>query len=525
MELVDEYLDQFIKINPTFNDYLNNDKYLKLKSIQPNIYSEPYYKKLFDLDKKYHDRLKNVKQRDFYQEILFHDLKHNIKMETGYEIYMYMPVNNYNNLLIDYVTDCRGDGNYLFKNENDYLCFMKRLKSLDDICNTIIEKMKNGIKNKVTLYKKTTDKMIENINNILKLKSYRHKKKHKLTDKLNKKIDKYLVLNLERFLIFLRDEYYEHVRDECGLHSYKGGKSAYREIIKNFTFHGLTPEIVQKIGYSEIKRLQKEKKKLQTKLGYKDIDDYVKNESSFYFSNKKDIIDELKRLRKNIYKNVFQKRFHPSLKESELYNIKSIPDESSGIAYYVPPPIGKKEKGSFYINTKDPSKINKYELYVLSLHEGIPGHHYETYIHDNDNEVPDIMKLISFTGYVEGWGLYSESLGDYKDDLYYYYRIMYDLHRSVRLVIDTGIHYFGWKYDKCFDFMKENLVFSDDYIHTELLRYIDIPGQAITYKIGEKTFLYLKEKLLKRGLSEKNFHEVIMKLGPSPLSSLVENLK
>ena len=74
MEIVDEYFDLFIKINPTFNDYFNNDKYLKLKSIQPNIYSEPYYKKLFDLDKSFHNRLNNVKKRDFYQEILFHDL-------------------------------------------------------------------------------------------------------------------------------------------------------------------------------------------------------------------------------------------------------------------------------------------------------------------------------------------------------------------------------------------------------------------------------------------------------------------
>ena len=94
-------------------------------------------------------------------------------------------------------------------------------------------------------------------------------------------------------------------------------------------------------------------------------------------------------------------------------------------------------------------------MYVLSLHEGIPGHHYEITFHNNNN-IPNYLKLGN-TAYSEGWGLYSENLGDYKDNYEYYFKIQYEIHRSLRLIIDTGIHFFGWSYEKCFQF-EPNLI-------------------------------------------------------------------
>ena len=160
-------------------------------------------------------------------------------------------------------------------------------------------------------------------------------------------------------------------------------------------------------------------------------------------------------------------------------------------------------------------------LLTLSLHEGIPGHHYEINYH-SQGDFPDYFKLSGYDAYSEGWGLYSETLFDYKDDIKYYFKIEYDIHRTLRLIIDTGIHYYGWDYEKCFSLMRKNLSYSDDNISKELLRYIDLPGQALTYKVGEKTLMYLRYKFLQKGYSVKDFHKLILDVGPCPLDILVE---
>ena len=124
-------------------------------------------------------------------------------------------------------------------------------------------------------------------------------------------------------------------------------------------------------------------------------------------------------------------------------------------AYYNPPNLKNSKQGTFYINTHKPEEINKYELYVLSLHEGIPGHHFQLSKHINSN-IPDYLKL-GMNAYSEGWALYCENLGDYKDDFQYYYKLHYEILRSLRLIIDPGIHYFGWDYQKCSNLLKEYL--------------------------------------------------------------------
>ena len=158
----------------------------------------------------------------------------------------------------------------------------------------------------------------------------------------------------------------------------------------------------------------------------------------------------------------------------------------------------------------------------MSLHEGIPGHHFEVTRHNRSN-IPSYSKL-GDTTYSEGWGLYCENLGDYKNNLEYYFKIQYEVQRSLRLILDTGIHYFGWDYDKCFQTMKKHLTHTDEQIDKAILRYMNNPGQAITYKIGEKAFLFIREKLLKKGYEIKDVHQIMLDLGPCPIELLVQNV-
>ena len=172
--------------------------------------------------------------------------------------------------------------------------------------------------------------------------------------------------------------------------------------------------------------------------------------------------------------------------------------------------------GTFYINTRDITNHSKMEVESLSLHEGIPGHHLQlTYLYDNN--FPIFLKTIDFTAYEEGWALYCESLGDYKDPLSYYGKLNAEMMRALRLIVDTGIHYYNWSFKKSFDLFKKYTFMKDSDIEAEIHRYIAIPGQALAYKIGEKVFLDLKNE---KNLDEKSFHDLVLKNGPMPLNLL-----
>ena len=524
MELCDEYLHEYIKVDPTLNDFFLKEEYLSKRHIQPNIYSEEYYDKLNKIDHKYLEILQKKECLTIYDKILLNDIQNNIHMEEEYEIYVYMPIDLMGNILIHYVTESNGGGSYQFDKKKDYDDFISRLKSLNGITDEIIRKMNDGIKAKVTLYVRTVDKMIENIQDVIKNDLYFNSKKGVYQKRLNEAIEKYLATNLLKLMNYLMNEYYPHCSKKMGLESYKGGKDKYREIVKYETLRDLTPEKIYYFGMNELKRLQKRKKDLGKLLKVKDIDTYMKNNESFYYDNKKDILDDLKDIRNKLQNDIYPKYFHGKLGKKDLYDIKSVPKESKHmVAYYIPSDINDKKKGTFYINTLKPEEVNRHELYVLSLHEGIPGHHYEIDTHKNKEDLPDYFKITGYSSYSEGWGLYSESLGDYKNDYKYYYKLQYDIHRTLRLVIDTAIHYFGWDYDKCLNFMKEHLSFPENYIRKELLRYINLPGQALTYKIGEKTILFLRKKALREeGMLMKDFHQKIIDKGPCPLDILLD---
>ena len=521
MELCDQYLHEMIKVDPTMNDFFLFKEYLPKKGSQPDTYSEKHYNRMHHIDLKYLKILKEKKKEEItiYDKILLRDIKYNIHMETEYEIYMYMPINLNDNILTHYVTECSGGGSYVFEKRKDYLDFMKRLKSLNTITNEILLKMRNGMDEKVCLPQRTVSEMIQIIGDILKNKAYDNKAKNKPKE-WDKTVEKYLVNNLNKLFTFLLNEYYPLTqKDQIGLCSYRGGKSAYKKIIQYNTFSSIEPKHVYDLGWKELKRLTKEKKRLEKVLKVEDIDESVKKGT---FSTEKEIIDSLKKIRTKLQKETYPKYFHGEILDKDLYSIKKVPLESNHMyAYYIPADLKNKKKGTFYINTSKPEDVNKHELYVLSLHEGIPGHHLQI-IHQNRSAKPDYLKL-GDTGFSEGWALYCENLGDYQDDYEYYFKLNYEILRSMRLILDTGIHYFGWSYEKCFALMKKHKIDTDEGIEKAILRYMNNPGQAITYKIGEKAFLYVRENLLKKGYDIKEIHQMILEKGNYPIEFLVDN--
>ncbi len=534
MELCDQFIHEYILLNPTMNDFLKLKEYEHLRHKNPNFMSQEYDKKEEKLYKKYLKLLKKKKEKTFDDVLFYEDLKEYFKVIDFPD--EYFPLSYLDNYFIHEITDINSsDTQYTFSDVKSYKDFISRLKTNKAICKTMIDNMKKGVQKKMTIPKIIVQGIIQQLQEITENNTLDNKFNHyrKIPQSIEKEflkaIDSCLISCIHKITNFLIEDYIDHCRNSIGLHEICGGKKLYSEIVKSYTFKEYTAEDIHKIGLREIKKNKRELTKLQKKMKIKGDYHYfinrVKNNKSSQMKDKKKVLQELSNLKDRLLKEVFDPYFEYPIDKKDHYKIKCVSKENSHMtAYYLLPDFNNERKGTFYINALDPSKVNKHELAVLSVHEGIPGHHYEHFIHTKQDKTL-YNRFAPYTSYSEGWALYCEGLFEPKNNYEKFWKLIYNLHRSVRLVIDTGIHYYGWSYDKCFQYMKRYLPFSDDTIKNEVYRYICDPGQAITYKIGELTMFKLRNKYFKKFPKDyKGFHTLILKIGPCPLSILEEEV-
>jgi len=277
---------------------------------------------------------------------------------------------------------------------------------------------------------------------------------------------------------------------------------------------------------------------LELKSSLKEFSDYMRKEKDFLFSNVEEMLDAYKGAVFNIIQPQLPKLFN-YLPKSKLVIVpmpSSMPN-APGAYYYVGTSDGHKP-GTFYINTTNLTASPKYGVMTLALHEAIPGHHLQAnFVLENDrfpdfrrhtedrrySEAPSVFPL--HTAYVEGWGLYAEYLGyelGVYDDVYLEYgHLSYEMFRACRLVVDTGIHVFGWSREQAIDYMLDHIASPKSEIENEVDRYITWPGQACGYKIGELKIKALREqaeKALGSKFDVRKFHDVILQsYGPLDL--------
>ncbi len=231
---------------------------------------------------------------------------------------------------------------------------------------------------------------------------------------------------------------------------------------------------------------------------------YIINKKSLLFNNNKELLNCFKNYDK-IHKTILNKFFY-KIKLSD-YNIENISNIENSIGpYYLPQT--KNKKGTFYLNLN--KKWNMYELFVLSLHELIPGHHYESTIQQNNKS--NYIKYNNFSIFSEGWGLYCENICDFNNDYIKFFQLYFKLHRILRCIVEIGINVYKWNEKKAKDYLKKYIYMEDELIHEEILRYIDIPGQNISYFMGYLEIIKSKDKFLKKNNNIKEFHKNILKI-------------
>lgn len=334
-----------------------------------------------------------------------------------------------------------------------------------------------------------------------------------------------------RFRQFLLDTYLPASRKHPGIGSLPGGKGLYEFLARKFTNTNLTLAEIHEIGKKEVARILAEMEEVKAEAGFEGdlqaFNEFLRTDPQFYYDTPEELFDA--------YLAV-SKRLDPELVKlfgvlpRMPYGLRPIADEiapDTTTAYYKSPAADGSRAGYYYVNLYRPEVRPRYEMEVLSVHEAVPGHHLQIALAQELEGIPQFRIQRDVTAFTEGWGLYSERLGYqmglYQDPYSRYGQLTYDMWRAVRLVVDTGMHYFGWSRQQAIDYFKANAGKTETDIINEIDRYIGWPGQALAYKIGQLKILELRakaEQALGEDFDIRSFHDELLGAGAIPLDEL-----
>jgi uncharacterized protein (DUF885 family) len=335
----------------------------------------------------------------------------------------------------------------------------------------------------------------------------------------------------EALLKFINEEYYPVSRESISAAELPNGHEYYLSRITYYTTLDLSPEEIHNTGQNEAHKIRREMEDVIRQTGFsgnfEDFSNFLRTNPRFYATTPEALLKEISYLMKRIDGEL--PRLFKTLPRSP-FSIRTAPAFSAPgatTAYYVQGAGDGKNAGVYYVNTSNLKSHPLYEIEALSLHEAVPGHHLQLSLQQELPDLPEFRRFYWFTSYMEGWAVYSERLGlemgFYTDAYSNFGRLNYEMWRACRLVVDTGIHAFGWTRQRAIKYMADNLSSTLLDIQNEVDRYIAWPGQALAYKIGELKICELRsraENALGDNFNIREFHEVILLSGSLPLKVL-----
>ncbi|HET6603660.1 MAG TPA: DUF885 domain-containing protein [Xanthomonadaceae bacterium] len=338
------------------------------------------------------------------------------------------------------------------------------------------------------------------------------------------------------FAAFFKNEYLPGSRDTIAAADMPNGVEYYDFLAGQFTTTDLTADQIHQIGVKEVARIRGEMEQVRTEVGFagslNEFFDHLRTDPKFFHASPEALLEAYQAMSKRIDPELVKvSKMIPRLP----YGVRPIPDNiapDTTTAYYQPGAVDGSRAGYYYVNLHKPEVRPKWEMMALSLHEAVPGHHFQFARGMELPDVPMFRRVGYFTAYGEGWGLYAERLGYdmglYDDPYDRMGQLAYDMWRAVRLVVDTGIHSKGWSRQKAIDYFMHNAPKMEQDVVNEIDRYIGWPGQALAYKIGQLKISELRtlaESELGDRFDLRDFNDAVLSTGSVPLATLETHMR
>jgi uncharacterized protein (DUF885 family) len=522
-------------------------------NLLPIDISQDYRKRLDSFYTQYQQALQNIDPNvlNNNDRISYEVLQNELAMgKSGLQFHDYlMPVQQFTALTLTLPQFGSGTGPQPFKTLKDYENFMQRMQSFAIWADTAIANMRRGMASGYLLPKALVIKTIPQLADLAKkdtgnvfygpLKmlpaSLDSSAKAQLTADYTAAIEKYILPSYDKLHQFMKTEYLPKARNTSGISALPDGKAYYKYLINYWTTTDKSPDEIYAIGEKEVTRIREEMENVKHSTGFKgDLPaffNFVRNDPQFHiFKTPGAILDSFRAIEAKIMPQVKKMYGHLPKTKFEVRQTEAFRAASASAEYLQGSADGSRP-GVFYVPILDPKKFSYTGMECLFLHEAIPGHHFQISIQQENDSLPTFRRYSWVGAYGEGYALYCESLGKelglYTNPYMYFGRLSDEIHRAIRLVVDVGLHTKGWTREQAIKYMMDNEPVSEQEATAEIERYMALPAQALSYKIGELKIRELRNQYTQK-LGDKfkisAFHDELLKDGCLPLSVLEQKM-
>ncbi|NRA72478.1 MAG: DUF885 domain-containing protein [Gammaproteobacteria bacterium] len=547
VNLLDQLFEESLTLNPIsrvfVGDFSANDAFV-------DSLTDDYLKRRHDLNTRYLalangiDRAKLSSARQISYDILLRDLNRSLQGETFPE--HFMPFTQFTSLMSSMAQLGSGQSAQPFNNATNYFEFATRLEGYAAWFDSAKVRLALGVENKVVLPRvlalrilpQLKAQIVDNIKDSIfyqPLKSFPEsvtvEQQQQIIKRYQDLISEKLIPAYQGLYDFINKEYLPHTRTTAGYFGLPNGLAWYQFKANGHTTTDMAVADIHQLGLKEVKRILSEMDLVRQQVKFKgDLKlffTHLSTQPQYYFEQDQQLIDGYTALKSRIDK-VLPQFFDVTPKTPYVVKpVEAYRQRSAAGASYAPGSPDGTRPGTFYINTYNLKAQPKWGMMTLSLHEAAPGHHFQLTIQQELDDLPKAQRFGGSTAFIEGWALYSEYLGLemglFNDPYQLFGKLADEMLRAMRLVVDTGLHAKGWSREQAIQYMLDNSTMAQSDVESEVERYMALPGQALSYKIGQLKIIELRqraEQALGSDFNIKAFHNQILLDGSLPLTVL-----
>lgn len=551
-QLFADYFEASLQLNPLSATYMGDKRF---NDQLPNFYSPDYRDKALALEQEYLDKINAIDPTGLseQQRLSYKIFKREREMEIESAQYPdhLMPINQFYNVTNRIAILGSGQSAQPFDTFDDYQDWATRMEQVPALLDQAIVNMREGVEKEIVQPRVLIEKTIPQIEAhlvddleqsifwkpVLTMpEDFTAEQRAHIEEHYAKVIQESIFPAFSELRDYLANEYMPHTRtDTFGLGQVPGGDAWYAHKVKQRTTTNMTPDEIHQIGLDEVARIHQGMREVMEQTGFEgtllEFFEFTKTDPQFTYATREEMVEDYRSLRDSV-DELAQELFDIFPKaDYEVRKVEEFREQSASSGSYQRPSQDGSRPGVFYLNTYDLPARPSWAKTALFLHEAAPGHHFQLALQQELEDLPDFRRFGGETAYIEGWGLYAESLGYdmglYEQPYQRFGALAAELWRALRLVVDTGIHSKGWSRQQVLDYMYQNAPVAKARAVSEAERFMALPGQALAYKIGQLKIEELRtraETQLGDDFDIKAFHRQILQDGALPLAILEEKI-